>query len=196
MAFMAKGPKWHETVPLDEILGSRDESSADTPLMVDLGGGTGHDLFGFSKSHPDRPGRLILQDQEPTIKGIDAASIAPVEPMSHDFFQPQPIQGAKAYFLKRTLHDWDDENSVKILQNVKQAMKPGYSKILINEVVVPDVQADWFSTGIDIVMMVAQSAMERKEQEWRSLAEKAGLKVSKIWRCGDLAERLIEMVIA
>ncbi|KAF3919679.1 O-demethylpuromycin-O-methyltransferase [Dactylellina cionopaga] len=191
MKFKTLGEKWYQTVPLDEVLGK--DTNAKDVLLVDMGGGSGHDLIGFHKHHPDTPGRLVLQDLLETIQTLNADEMKPVEPMSHNFFTPQPIHGAKAYYLKMVLHDWPDSQVVPILNNLKPALKPGYSKILINEIVIPETNADWFSTSVDILMMVVHSAAERREKQWRALIESAGLKVVKIWSCGSAAEKLIEV---
>ena len=63
-----------------------------TPLLIDVGGGLGHDAEGFRKSYPNLPGRLIVQDLPGSIE--QAAPVGRgIEMMSHDFFSPQPIQG-------------------------------------------------------------------------------------------------------
>jgi hypothetical protein len=113
--------------------------------------------------------------------------------VAHDFFTPQPIVGAKAYYLKMVLHDWPDSEAAKILANIKPAMKKGHSKILINEIVIPEEGANWFATSVDYLMLVTHSAAERREQNWRDLVESVGLKITKIWDCGEAPEKLIEV---
>lgn len=116
--------------------------------------------------------------------------------MSHDFFTPQPVKGAKAYYLKMVLHDWPDAQCREILNNLKPALVPGFSKILINEIVVLDQGADWFSTSVDMLMMIFHSSWERREKQWRELIESVGLKVTRIWPCGGAPEKLIEVELA
>lgn len=111
--------------------------------MVDVGGSTGYDLTIFKEAHPELPGRLIVQDLPGTIEKLDQPALKAkgIEPMPHDFFTPEPVQGAKAYYLKSVLHDWPDEQCKQILSNLKPALKAGYSRILVNELVVPDTGA-------------------------------------------------------
>lgn len=71
-------------------------------------------------------------------------------------------------------------------------MRPGYSKILINEYVVPDVGADWSITSMDWLMLALGAVKERTEKQWRTLLEQAGLKVVEIWTCDQGTESLIE----
>ena len=75
-------------------------------------------------------------------------------------------------------------------------MAPGYSKILINEVVIPKAGAHWEATAMDILITVHLAAGVRTEQQWHQLIESVGLKVAKIWhRVGSVAS-LIECELA
>ena len=71
-------------------------------------------------------------------------------------------------------------------------MRPGYSKLLINENVVPDVGAAWSITSMDWLMMVLGAVRERTETQWKALLEQAGLRVSGIWTYEQGTESLIE----
>ena len=72
-------------------------------------------------------------------------------------------------------------------------MEPGYSKLLINENVVPDVGAAWWSiTSMDWLMMSLGAVRERTERQWKALLEQAGLRVSGIWTYEQGTESLIE----
>lgn len=72
-------------------------------LLVDVGGGIGQDLLKFHAKNPDLRGRLILQDLPDVVNNAKVPEY--IEAMGHDFFTPQPIHGAKAYFLHSILHD-------------------------------------------------------------------------------------------
>lgn len=75
-------------------------------------------------------------------------------------------------------------------------MTPGYSKLLINENVVPDLGADWQITGLDLMLMTLVSARERRENEWRQLLELAGFRIVSIWSHVNGVESLIECQLA
>lgn len=101
--------------------------------------------------------------------------------------------GARAYYMKTVLHDWNDSLCETILARVKEAMTPGYSKLLIQDLVVPATRPSYYDTSLDMTMLTMLSAKERTEAEWRSLLEgKAGLKVTGIWRPGRIGESVIE----
>ncbi len=94
--------------------------------------------------------------------------------------------------MSSVLHDWPDEECAEILANLKPAMTPKYSKLLINEFVIPDTGAHWISTALDILMMAVYSSGERSEQNWRRMLEGLGFKITKIWTPEPGVESLIE----
>ena len=94
------------------------------------------------------------------------------------------------------LHDWPDEKCAEILASLKPAMTPKYSRLLINEFVIPDTGAHWISTALDILMMAVYSSGERSEQNWRRLLEGVGFRITKIWTSEPGTESLIEAEVA
>lgn len=109
--------------------------------------------------------------------------------------QVDMFSGSRAYFLHSVLHDWSDENCRRILRHLAAAMKRGYSKLLINENVVPDLGADWKITSLDWYMMALAASAERTETEWKELLRSAGLKITGIWTMDAAVESLIEAVL-
>ena len=92
------------------------------------------------------------------------------------------------------LHDWPTTQCVEILSQLKSGLKPGHSRIVLNEIVIPKQNAGWFETSVDVLMMHVHSAQERREREWRELVGKVdGLKVTKIWDVEGAVEKVIEI---
>ena len=196
MQFKTVGLKWYEVPGIMEAAFGDTKIGEQDALLIDIGGNGGHDLIGFHTAHPSLSGRLILQDLPAIIQSVDSAPLAQqdIEVMGHDFFTPQPIHGAKAYYLKMCLHDWPDQQCIQILSQLKGALKPGYSKILLNEIVIPDEKAGWFETSVDILMMQVHSAQERREREWIGLVDAVGgLSVKHIWDVDGAVEKVIEI---
>ncbi|KAH6872037.1 O-methyltransferase-domain-containing protein [Thelonectria olida] len=178
--------------PVEARLVKGADTSCDAPFLVDIGGNRGHDLKEFHKYHPSTPGRLYLQDTEIVIHSIESLPDA-ITSMPYDFFTEQPIKGARAYYIHSCLHDWPDDKCKMILSHIRDAMKHGYSKLLIHEFVMPRTGAHWEATSLDLIMMSLVSAKERTETEWYSLIESVlGLKIVDIWQGGEGAESLIE----
>ena len=63
-------------------------------VLVDVGGGLGHDCEALRTKYPEVVGRLVVQDLPKVVEQIPAAKHALFEPMAHDFFTPQPVKGA------------------------------------------------------------------------------------------------------
>ncbi|OJJ78945.1 uncharacterized protein ASPGLDRAFT_70426 [Aspergillus glaucus CBS 516.65] len=191
-------PSWMDVgfFPVQERLIEDSNITNDDALLVDMGGSIGHDLSEFKRKWPDAPGRLILQDL-PTVvchaQGLDPA----IQVTPHDFFTPQPVKDARAYYMHSVLHDWPDDMCRKILANLTPALRSGYSKVLINENVIPDKGAYWETTSLDLIMMAIGSG-ERTERHWHKLLESAGLKIMNIWTAPAQkgVESLIECELA
>jgi hypothetical protein len=199
-AYRAGKPNWYDPgfYPVAERMITGFDASESDVLLVDVGGGRGHDMALFCAQHkPSSSGRVVLQDREPVIASVVAASQdLPFEAQPHDFFTPQPIKGARAYSLHSILHDWSDEDGVRILQNLVPSLKKGYSRVLFNEIVVSEEKPTLAATSMDLMMLAHFAVRERTEAEWRGILEKAGLKIVKIYTYPGVAESLIEAELA
>jgi hypothetical protein len=79
------------------------------------------------------------------------------------------------------LHDWPDDKAAEILRNLKSAFKQGYSKLLINECVLPVIGASSVVTGLDLILMASLSAKERSKADWEKLFSETGFRIVGIW---------------
>ena len=79
------------------------------------------------------------------------------------FASPKSIAGARVYSFRMILHDWLVDKAQEILKNTILAMCKGHSKILINEMVTPDIDSTQGDTQWDLTMPACLSAMERAE---------------------------------
>ena len=170
-----KGEDWFEYFPVEEKL----RSEHTRPLLVDIGGGRGHDLVSLKNRFPNLSGECIVQDL-PSV--IDDAEDLPqsVTAMAHDFFAPQPVIGAKAYYLRAVLHDWPDKLARQILENIKVSMSKD-SMLLVSEIVMPDSNAPLFNAEVDLSMMAMFSAIDRTQAQFQELFDSAGLDLVNIW---------------
>jgi hypothetical protein len=183
---------WVDVYPTETLV---KESKPDRPLVVDVGGSKGYDLTKFYLHHPDIPkGSLVLQDLPDILKELTIDDTISIHP--HDFFEPQPVKGARVYFMHNVLHDWEDTQAKQILFHLAEAMELGYSKLLIHESLVSSAKPLARVTTSDITMMACLGAKERTEAEWRALVESVGLKVLNIWRPPHSVESVIEAELA
>ncbi|KAL8754937.1 MAG: hypothetical protein Q9184_004952 [Pyrenodesmia sp. 2 TL-2023] len=186
---------WLEFYPFAERVLAEADHDSQAVTVVDVGGGLGHGLVEIKDKFPDMKGRLVLQDLANTIEQAgDGQGV--FEPTAHDFFTPQPVKGSKAYLIRQVLHDWPDKECRAILQHLAAAMRPGYSKLLVNEIIIPEVGGSDFIIGCDLVMMGIGGGMERTESHWTSLLASAGLRIQKVWTLDDRTESVLEAVLA
>ncbi|KPI44303.1 Demethylsterigmatocystin 6-O-methyltransferase [Cyphellophora attinorum] len=149
-------------------------------LIVDIGGGNGHDLE--------------------SAYVIDHVNLDGIDKMAYDYYTEQPVKGAQVYFMHQIMHDHDNAQCLKILRAVVPAMKPGYSKLLINDLVLPDQDAHWYPSTMDLLMMLTMCGRERTTQQWFDLINEVGggLRIEKIWTptaTTGMADSLIECVV-
>ncbi|KAJ4145057.1 hypothetical protein LMH87_003918 [Akanthomyces muscarius] len=190
---------WFRWFPVEERL-LAGLAQDDAPLLVDVAGGRGHDVQAFQEAFPGR-GRLVLQDMAHAIGSIGGGPVAPpldaaIVRQTHDFFTAQPVRGARAYFLRRVLHDWPDSCCLRILKELRGAMRPGYSKLLIHEAILPDSGATRAQCEFDMTMMVVNGGLERSERQWAELLAEAGFEVVQFWQKYPDSEGIIEAIIS
>ncbi|OQD81325.1 hypothetical protein PENANT_c028G09898 [Penicillium antarcticum] len=151
-------------------------SPKEKPFLVDIGGSHGHQCIELAKKYVHLRGRLVMQDLPVTVDNL--APIEGVKVEAYDFFQEQPVKDAKFYYLRRIMHDWPDEKAAQILTNTAAAMGPD-SRILIDDVVMPDTGANWQATMVDLSMMIL-AGKERSRSQFERLARSAGLRVEDV----------------
>jgi SAM-dependent methyltransferase len=153
--------------------------------VVDVGGAHGHLLVSILRSYVKVRGVLFDQPsviEEAAKSGFLGASdlAGRCEAVGGDFFDSVP-QGADAYVMKYIIHDWDDEKSVRILQNCRKAMAEDGRVLVIDHVVAAGNRFDWGKL-MDINMMVMLASKERTKDEFRQLFARAGLRLKRVVR--------------
>ena len=178
-----RGPNWFDFYPIQERLLQKPTESS-VPFLVDIGGGLGHDISAFAAKFPDLQGRLVLEDLPHVIEAIDKEENKPdakIERVKYDFFTPQPLKGARVYYMRTVLHDWPDKQALEILKNVWDAMDED-SVLLINENSLPDVGAPAFLVKADWVIMSLLAALDRTSKQFKELLDKAGFEIEGPWK--------------
>jgi len=184
-------PSWVEWFPVKEQILDGFNGDENSVLLTDIAGGRGHDVQDFHQKFPDHKGKLVLQELPAVIDDIKALDKS-IERVEYDFFTPQTVKDARVYFFHFVFHDWSDETCLQILSNTIPAMKKGYSKILLNEFILPDQGSPLFPAGMDLNMMAMHAGQERTENQWRNLLRKAGLEVTKFWYPPGDGEGIVE----
>jgi hypothetical protein len=71
--------------------------------------------------------------------------------------------GARVYYFHHILHNWPGCQARKLLANIVTVMKPGYSKLITHDHILPEKGCALFPSFADFHMMADYSAMERSE---------------------------------
>lgn len=82
------------------------------------------------------------------------------------------------------------------MENIKGAMLAGYSRVILNEMVISSSNPTAYGTTLDMTMLALFSARERTEEDWNALLLSAGFKIVKIWQGLAAAEAIIEAELA
>lgn len=167
---------WFEFYPVEEKL---QVASPERLLLVDVGGGVGHDVSAFQKKFPSLPGKLAFEDLPIVVDSAKDSAPAGITGIGHDFFKPQPesVKGAKVYYLRTVLHDWPDKQAAVIVNNIKQVMAED-SILLINENVQPEQGVSLYQAELDMAMMTCFASLDRTEKQFKTLLEGEGF----VWK--------------
>ncbi|MSP45278.1 MAG: methyltransferase [Xanthobacteraceae bacterium] len=163
--------------------------------IIDVGGGHGMLLSAIIAAHPEVRGTLFdLQE------GVDAALRGAGGPLLGVTFTAGNVldsvpEGADAYLFRHLLHDYDDEECIKMLKNVCRAMKPD-SRVLVLEKTVPTVDTPGPGRWLDLHVMLLTGGRERTMPEYGALFAKAGLRLARVLPTSHPAVEVIEVVAA
>jgi O-methyltransferase domain/Dimerisation domain len=148
-------------------------------LVVDVGGSHGAFLGAVLKRVPQARG--ILFDQ-PDVVGHAHQALSELgvaarsERVGGNFFESVPA-GGDLYLLKHILHDWSDEECVRILRCVREAMTPD-ARVAVVEMPLLEGGGAPFASLLDINMLVCLTGKERTSVEYAELFRRAGLKMT------------------
>jgi hypothetical protein len=150
--------------------------------LVDVGGSSGNMLAAVLARHPGVRG--VLFDLPHVVSQSASSFLASngldgrVSVVPGDFFSGVPA-GGDCYLLSHIIHDWNEEQCLTILRNVRAAMKPE-ARLLIVEMVLPTGDAPHPGKILDMVMLVVPGGRERTEAEYRDLLAKAGFRLTRV----------------
>ncbi|KAK3046825.1 hypothetical protein LTR09_011710 [Extremus antarcticus] len=170
--------------PFDQVCLDGFETSRSEYVWVDIGGGKGHHSQELVDRYPYSRGKFVVQDQA-EILSSDSNDEPPlssrIEKMPHNFFEAQPVHGARVYAFENVLHNWSDAQCKTILTHVRNAMTPGYSKLIISGQVIADTNVPLIKSAYDASMLMVFGGAQRGKQQWTDLLAGVGLTVTKFW---------------
>ena len=136
--------------------------------VVDVGGGRGAFLGAVLEANPAMRG--ILFDQPHVVEGAVVGERCDV--VGGSFFEAVP-EGADACLLKAVLHDWEDDDAVRILRRCREAIASSGALLVVErDLGGPNEHAD--AKLSDLNMMVGAGGRERTRAEFAALFAAGG----------------------
>jgi hypothetical protein len=144
--------------------------------VVDVGGGRGAFLHAVLDANPATRG--ILFDQPHVVAGADVGERCEV--VGGSFFEAVP-DGADAYLLKAVLHDWEDDDALRILARCRAAIL-GHGALLVVERDLGAPNEDAEAKFADLNMLVGPGGRERTRDEFAALFAAGGFELVGVTR--------------
>ena len=143
--------------------------------ICDVGGGQGHLLCSILAKYPQTSGIVLELENVINNKELLWANKMGVQDrctyMAGNMFDEVPK--ADAYIMKMILHDWSDDECVKILSKIHDRSS-NEGTVFVAEHMVPGPQIPHFSKLFDIHMMCVATGRERTAEEYSDMLRRAG----------------------
>ncbi|OLB21218.1 MAG: hypothetical protein AUH15_09540 [Acidobacteriales bacterium 13_2_20CM_55_8] len=150
-------------------------SFSDFNLIGDIGGGQGHLLEAVLAANPHLRG--VLFEAPHVIEQASGIASDRLSLQSGDFFKDaMPV--CDAYLMMDIIHDWSDEESTRILKNLRR-FAPTHAKLLLVEAVIRDDSKPNFVKILDIHMMTLVTGRQRTWHEFETLLAGAGFRLER-----------------
>jgi SAM-dependent methyltransferase len=174
-AFMASFPDdRHDAV-------ARAYDFSQTRLIVDVGGGNGETLRRILARFPEARG--IIFDREDVVAAVPSEALADgrITAQGGSFFDGVPSR-ADLYMFVRVLHNWADENVLRILRTCRAAVEPHGRLLIVDHVLDPDPSRGRPTEYLIDMQMLAMfgSARERTEADFRDVLASAGFGLRRV----------------
>lgn len=160
----------------EAVLDRRDFSAA--RKIVDVGGSYGFLLGRILERQPNAQGIILdLPEIAPHANlrlkslGLDGRCTA----VGGNFFESIP-DGGDVYLMSWILHNWNDEDCLRILRNIRRAI-PSSGRLLNIDHVIQAGGAYDFGKVSDLAMLVTFGGRERTEGEFNALFKEAGFRL-------------------
>jgi hypothetical protein len=178
----------------EEVAQVVDTSTA--KVAVDIGGASGTLVHSLLIANSELQG--IVLDLPDVVSSATAAAAAlglaeRCRALAGDFFTDVPE--ADIYLLKNVLHDWNDEEAVRILKGCRQAMRRG-GRVVVIELLLGEIGEPGLAPLMDLNMMALLTGRERTLVEFSGLLKEAGLRFSKSTPIRPAPIAVIEAVAA
>lgn len=158
--------------------------------ILDIGGSQGHFLFRLLETYPDKTG--MLMDRPAVIELVQGTNakneeLNSMEYFGGDFFDQDKmpeVEDGDVLMLRYVLHNWSDEDVLKILKTLRACIGDKVASVLIGENAMLDrdrISVPSLVHQIDIHMMtIYGQAKGRTPKQWHDILEDGGFNMESI----------------
>ncbi|MGD9109204.1 MAG: methyltransferase [Gammaproteobacteria bacterium] len=150
--------------------------------IVDIGGGNGNFILEILNANKNIQGYIfdLLEVKSVADLNIKDAGLSDrCKFIGGDFFTAI-LQQADAYMMKSIIHDWQDDDAIKILKNCRKIMRGNNKLLIMEQIISPDKPHDAVKLS-DMLMLLLFGSKERTKEEFASLLAQADLKINNIF---------------
>lgn len=187
---MAHGQK----VIFDEV--ARRHDWAGVRHVLDVGGADGDLLSTVLAARAEIRGTLVELPgpaARARAKFADAGLSGRAEVVAGSFFDPLPVS-SDVITLSFVLHNWSDEDAVRILRNCGAALEQGGTLLVIERADDSPAKPEPGFTSGDLRMLAYIGGRERTYDEWRELARTAGMAIDSVSPALAYGARVLTLV--
>src|SRR5262249_60695834 len=95
-----------------------------------------------------------------------------------DVFTTPAPEGGDVYLIRHLMHDYDDRDCIRILANVRRAMRP-QGRVLVLEAPLPSDDSPGPGRWLDLQVMLLCGGRERTGEGYAGLFEEAGPRLAR-----------------
>lgn len=169
--------------------------TGEAKTLVDIGGGQGHLLRTLLGANPDLHGILfdlpaVIAAATPELReGGEYGARTTFVP--GDCLEAVPVD-ADIYLIKQVLK-WDFDSSVKVLENIRAAARPG-ARIVVVQNLIDDTPEPRYAAAMDMLLLLNVGGREHTLEEFKTIFARAGLTFAGVTRTST-SLRLIEATV-
>jgi hypothetical protein len=156
--------------------------------IIDVGGSKGSKSIAILQSFPDL--KSLVFDRPQIIENAKThwqgkapdAVLARIEFQPGDMFEnlPEATSEQDLYVFFAIFHGMSDEESGKVLANLKLAMGANKAGVLIIDTVAEDTHINPTVAAFDMQMLIGTRGRERTLSEWKELLESSGFEIIEV----------------
>lgn len=151
--------------------------------VLDAGGGSGELSFALLRVFPELTAAIMDRPEVVRMAAVPEDVVDRCSIIAGDLFQEWPAR-SDAVLLARVLHDWPDDDALRILRRAREAMPIGGSLYVVEMVLGETVPGGGL---MDLHMLVMTGGMERTERQFADLFDRAGFRLVDVAPTGSVS---------